>query len=199
MLQSSTDSTVTNICVCKHFTHILQFLGCSFQQVPIVYRPLWSPTDNIKPFRIFTCSCLIGNQLSNIILCLLFHMQKAFAIILVLVRYQRRFEKPRQLHPHCRPILYRYCNSLCLSKSANCRSQFLLDRLGRCLKLFISTESTSCHEFASQFGLQFFYTQKIPNTIAKNTVAYAIVYLNEAPTDGVVVPEPQGCVMRLVF
>ena len=26
---------------------------------------------------------------------------------------------------------------------SNCRSQFMLDRLGRCLKLFVSTESTS--------------------------------------------------------
>ena len=30
---------------------------------------------------------------------------------------------------------------------SNCRSQFLLDRLGRCLKLFVSTVSPSCHEF----------------------------------------------------
>ena len=39
--------------------------------------------------------------------------------------------------------------SVCLSQLANCRSQFLLDRLGRCLKLFVSTESTFCHEFVS--------------------------------------------------
>ena len=31
--------------------------------------------------------------------------------------------------------------------------QFLLDRLGICLKLFVSTENTSSHEFASQLGL----------------------------------------------
>ena len=57
-----------------------------------------------------------------------------------------------------------HCNSpeVCLSKLANCRSQFLLDRLGRCLKLFVSTESTSCIEFASQFGLAFFIRQKHP-------------------------------------
>ena len=30
----------------------------------------------------------------------------------------------------------------------------MLDRLGRCLKLFVSTESTSCHEFASQVGVE---------------------------------------------
>ena len=46
---------------------------------------------------------------------------------------------------------------------ANCRSQFLLDRLGRCLKLFVSTESTSCHEFASQFGLEFFISENTQN------------------------------------
>ena len=41
---------------------------------------------------------------------------------------------------------------------ADCRSQFLLDRLGRCLKLIVSYRGTSSHEFASQFGLAFFYT-----------------------------------------
>ena len=43
---------------------------------------------------------------------------------------------------------------ICLSLFANGRSQFLLDRLERCLKLLVSIESTSCHEFASQFGLK---------------------------------------------
>ena len=38
-----------------------------------------------------------------------------------------------------------------LSMLANPRSQFLLDRLWRCIKLFVSSESSSCHEFASQF------------------------------------------------
>ncbi len=50
--------------------------------------------------------------------------------------------------------------SVCLSQLTNCRSQLLLDRLGRCLKLFVSTESTSCHEFTSQFGLEFFICEK---------------------------------------
>ena len=36
---------------------------------------------------------------------------------------------------------------------SSCRSHFLVDRLGRCLKVSVSTDSTSCHEFASQFGL----------------------------------------------
>ena len=57
--------------------------------------------------------------------------------------------------------------SVCLSQLTNCRSQFLLDRLGRCLKLFVSTESTSCHEFASQFGLEFVYMRKTLKTSEK--------------------------------
>ena len=43
---------------------------------------------------------------------------------------------------------------------------------------FVSTESTSCHEFASQFGLEFFYAKNTQNY----RVACATVYLNEAPT-----------------
>ena len=50
--------------------------------------------------------------------------------------------------------------SVCLATFADCRSQFLLDRLGRCLKLIVSSGSTSCHEFASQFGLAFFLYAK---------------------------------------
>ena len=54
-------------------------------------------------------------------------------------------------------------------------------RLGRCLKLFISTESTYSHEFASQFGLAIFYTRKTPKTRG-NRVTRASVYLNEPAT-----------------
>ena len=54
-----------------------------------------------------------------------------------------------------------------MSLFANCNSQILLDRLGRCLKLFVSTDSTSYHEFASQFGLAFFICEKHPKTIVK--------------------------------
>ena len=57
----------------------------------------------------------------------------------------------------CRDEPYLYYN---LSLLANSRSQFLLDCLGRCLKLFISTDSTSSHEFASQFGLAIFLYAK---------------------------------------
>ena len=54
--------------------------------------------------------------------------------------------------------------SVCLSVLANSRSQFLLDRLGRCLKLFASTEILSYHEFASLAILLYAKTRK---TIAK--------------------------------
>ena len=40
----------------------------------------------------------------------------------------------------------------------------MLDRLGRCLKLIVSYRGTSSHEFASQFGLEFFYTRKNSQT-----------------------------------
>ena len=39
---------------------------------------------------------------------------------------------------------------------ANCRSQFLLDRLGRCIKLVVSTDSTSCEQFEHLY----YYTRK---------------------------------------
>ena len=51
-----------------------------------------------------------------------------------------------------------------MSLFANCRSQFLLDRLGRCLKLIVSSESISCHEFASQLGLEYVLYAKKPQT-----------------------------------
>ena len=60
-------------------------------------------------------------------------------------------------------ILYRNDYDVCLSAFADCRSQYLLDRLGRCLKLIVSSRGTSCHEFASQFGLEFFIREKNPN------------------------------------
>ena len=45
---------------------------------------------------------------------------------------------------------------VCLATFAECNSQFLIVRLGRCLKLIASTRGTFCHEFASQFGLELF-------------------------------------------
>ena len=63
-----------------------------------------------------------------------------------------------------------------LSPLANCRSQFLLDRLGRCLKLFVSTESISSHDFACQFGIAiFFICEKHPKTIANSELTVSAV------------------------
>ena len=59
---------------------------------------------------------------------------------------------------------------------ANSWSQFVLDRIGRCLKLFVTTESISCHEFSSQFGLAIFVMQKTPKTIA-NTESPARMFI----------------------
>ena len=65
---------------------------------------------------------------------------------------------------------------------ANCRSQLLLDDIGRCLKLFVSTDGTSSHEFASQFGLAFFYTWKTPKTYREDRPSRKCL-LNEPVSD----------------
>ena len=57
-----------------------------------------------------------------------------------------------------------------MSLLANCRSQLLLDCLGWCLKLFVATDSTSSHEFASQFGLAFLYTRKTQKSYREDRV-----------------------------
>ena len=65
---------------------------------------------------------------------------------------------------------------------ANCRSQVLLDRLGRCLKLTVSSESISFHEFASQFGLEFvLYAKKNPN-LSLIQSRPLVIYFNGSPT-----------------
>ena len=46
-----------------------------------------------------------------------------------------------------------------------------LDRLGRCIKLFESTDIPSCHELASQFGLAFLCSRKsIAKTVSRTSV-----------------------------
>ena len=73
--------------------------------------------------------------------------------------------------------------ALNLSLFANCRSQFLLDRLGRCIKLIVSSESISCHEFASQFGLEFVSYAKNPKPIVNTeSPACCLLYFNGPPT-----------------
>ena len=67
----------------------------------------------------------------------------------------------------------------CLSLFANCRSQFLLDFFGICLKLFVRTESTAFHEFAYQFGLAICFMREKHPTTCGHRVACASVYLNE--------------------
>ena len=43
--------------------------------------------------------------------------------------------------------------------------------------------NTSCHKFASQFGLAIFLYAKNTQNYREYRVAHATVYLNEAPTD----------------
>ena len=85
--------------------------------------------------------------------------------------------------------------SVCLSVLANYRSRFLLDRLGICVQLFVSTDSTSCHEFASQIGLDIFVYVKNTQNYHKYRVAYATVFLNEAAT-GDSTPAKRGRQLR---
>ena len=75
-------------------------------------------------------------------------------------------------------VYYYYLYSFFLSLFANGRSQFLLDRLGRCLKLFVSTASPFSHEFASQFGLDIYILSKN----IQNLTRHANVQLNELAT-----------------
>ena len=58
-----------------------------------------------------------------------------------------------------------------LATFAECSSQFLIVRLGRCLKLIASTRGTFCHEFASQFGLELFLYGKNPQTTVDRPAA----------------------------
>ena len=58
-----------------------------------------------------------------------------------------------------------------LQLALNCRPQFWLDRLGTWLTLLVSTESISSHEYASHFGLEFFYMRKTPKNYRENRVS----------------------------
>ena len=63
--------------------------------------------------------------------------------------------------------------TIILLKSVCRRSQFYLDRLGRCLKLLLSTEGPFSHEFASQFGLAIFlYAEKTHKLSWKPSVCW---------------------------
>ena len=58
----------------------------------------------------------------------------------------------------------------------------MLDRLGRCRKLIVSSESISCHEFASQFGLEFVLYAKKPPNISLIQSRLRVVHFNGSPT-----------------
>ena len=65
-----------------------------------------------------------------------------------------------------------------LSLSVWRRSQFLIVRLGRCLKLIASTRGTFCHEFASQFGKKPQTTVDRPAAVDRRSVADRQLNLN---------------------
>ena len=66
--------------------------------------------------------------------------------------------------------------ALSLSKLANCRSQFLL-----VWEMFVLSESTSCHKFASQFGLAICFIRE-KHTQPSETGSPSCVYFNETAT-----------------
>ena len=58
----------------------------------------------------------------------------------------------------------------------------MLDRLGRCIKLIVSSESISCYEIASQFGLEFvLYAKETPHLSLIQSRPH-VVYFNGSPT-----------------
>ena len=78
-------------------------------------------------------------------------------------------------------ILQTHVYTIILPKSVGV-SKLQVAILGRCLKLFVPTESISCHEFASQFGLAVFLYAKNTQNYCEYRVAHTNVYLNEAAT-----------------
>ena len=87
------------------------------------------------------------------------------AIIMMLIRILLMMEErcntslaKNSCYVHIYPVIC--LKSVCLATFAECSSEFWLNRLGRCLKLTASTRGTFCYEFASQFGVEFFYTPK---------------------------------------
>ena len=85
--------------------------------------------------------------------------------------------------------------SLNMSLLSNCRTQFLLDRrLGRCLKLFVSTESTSCQEFVSQFGLALFIREKHPKPQGNRVDSTSVFLMNKRLAE----PAKRGVTLSLL-
>ena len=75
------------------------------------------------------------------------------------------------------------CLSVCLSMLASCRSQFLRDRLGRCLKLFVSTDSRAyiLSQVRLSFRPSYFYTRKTPTNYREDRPS-CMCLLNEQAT-----------------
>ena len=59
----------------------------------------------------------------------------------------------------------------------------MLDRLGICLKLFVSTESTFSHKVASLFDLVIFYTRKTPKNYREDQVSCKCLLNYEQASD----------------
>ena len=82
--------------------------------------------------------------------------------------------------------------SVCVSLFANYRSQYLLNRLGRYIKLLISTDIPSSQEFAYQFGLVFFLHAKNPKpsplrqcSVDRHRLYFKhITYIDDFPSTG---------------
>ena len=66
--------------------------------------------------------------------------------------------------------------SVCLSVAVS--KLQTADRLGTCLKPFVSTESPSSHEFSSKYGLAIFLHIENTKNYREYRVARASVYLN---------------------
>ena len=78
-----------------------------------------------------------------------------------------RYLLRHQWYPHRWATVCSIHNYVCLSLCVSHMSNFLMDRLGRCLKVFVATVIPSSLDVASHFGLALFYRRKTPTTIAK--------------------------------
>ena len=84
-----------------------------------------------------------------------------------------RYDRSQTTDLNNSPTLYHPTTALTSFVVYNsARRPILLDRLGRCLKLIVSSRGTSCHEFASQFDLEFFIREKTPNQTRPNGVYF---------------------------
>ena len=52
--------------------------------------------------------------------------------------------------------------------------------------MIVSSDSTSCHEFASQFGLAFFYAKNIHKLSRKSTFSHLVVEWTSGAVSNVV-------------